>query len=117
MRYILLTILILLQASCFSRWTKPPAVDNNPRRPDVVAKGDFNDIDKDKDGVISKSEFVEEKEKSLDARNSGYLWVFIGIITAVAMACCVPFVYMFTTKHVKLQWAKVASRKKRKEDE
>tara|TARA_B100001964_G_C14037059_1_gene510924 strand:+ start:477 stop:815 length:339 start_codon:yes stop_codon:yes gene_type:complete len=105
-------------SSCFSRWVTPPLVDNSPRgRPEVVNNGNFKDIDKDEDGVISKTEFIEEKEKVLDERNSGYLWVFGGIITAVAMACCVPFVYMFTTKHVKLQWAKVASRKKRKEDE
>ena len=116
MRYSLLLVLTFMMSSCFSRWVTPPLVDNSPRgKPEVVDKGDFKAIDKDEDGVISKTEFVEEKEKLLDERNSGYLWVFGGIITAVAMACCVPFVYMFTTKHVKLQWDKRASRKQKKE--
>ena len=116
MKYLSLIILITLQSSCISRWVATRSVDNLPRQTAIVPSGDFNNIDKDGDGVISQEEFVEEKEKVLDAKNLGYLWAFLGIVIAVTGACCVPFVYMFTTKHVKLSWAKVASwREKQKE--
>lgn len=82
----------------------------------MAAEGDFDQVDKNKDGVISKTEYVEKKEEYLDDRDSGYLWVFMGIVTAVAVACLTPFVYMFTAKHVKLQWAKSAAAKKSKNE-
>jgi hypothetical protein len=114
-RNIILIMLLLVQAGCISRWMKSPPVENSPRTPTVIGKGDFKAIDKDNDGVISKEEFVDEKEKAVNSENATYLWVFLGIASAVVGACCLPFVYTFASKNMSLQFAKDRMRK-HKED-
>ena len=110
-------ISLIMFSSCFSRWKRSAPADNAPRSSTVVSYSNFDQIDKDKDGVITKAEYIEEKEEYLESRDSNYLWSFLGIVVAVAAACCVPFVYMFTTKHVKLQWAKVAAVRNKEKNE
>jgi hypothetical protein len=113
MRYCLIVLSVLMLSSCFSRWGRNKPAANPPKNVDIVIQSDFTKIDTDKDGVISKTEYIEKKEELLEEKDSGYLWAFLGIVFAVVAACCVPFVYMFTTKHVKLQWDKSAAARKK----
>ncbi len=113
MRSCIIVLSVFMLSSCFSRWKHNAPATNTPRSPSVVGQSDFKTLDKDKDGVISKGEYIDEKEEYLSNRDSGYFWAFLGIIFAVATSCSIPFVYMFTTKHVKLQWDKSAAARKK----